>query len=65
MAGLNRNSSWVTLLAREVFEKNLNYLEVVNILSQTKLLAPVYYIIAGPQQFQVNFIKAYKIDHIK
>lgn len=61
VAGNSMNASWVTLLGREVFEQDLNYLEVVDRLSQTVLLAPVYYIIAGTNEFQVSLSLNLKI----
>ena len=55
-AGLNREDSWVTLLTRDVLEKNVSYKEAVDILSIKKLLGPVYYIIAGPKSRDVKYI---------
>jgi len=39
--------SWMTLLVREVMETADSYTEAINRLSNTKLMAPVYYIVGG------------------
>lgn len=49
--------SWVSLLPREVLEEAENYKEAQGILATRRLLAPVYYILAGPEPLQVSMIK--------
>ena len=50
----DRHQSWVTLAARDVFENNLNYEDAVQLLSTAPLLAPCYYIVGGPEPYQVK-----------
>jgi len=45
-------TSWMTLLVREVLETANSYDEAVNRLSNTPLMAPVYYIVGGNQSGQ-------------
>lgn len=51
--GYNRDSSWDSLLVREVLEnENIDFNGAVKILSDQKLLVSVYYIVAGPNTSQ-------------
>jgi hypothetical protein len=53
--GINRNQAWVTLLARDVFENdNLDFEKAVKVLADAPLIAPCYYIFAGPNPNQVS-----------
>ncbi len=46
---INRKQSWVTFLPRDLFEKEgLTFNDAVDALANTHLLAPCYYIVAGP-----------------
>lgn len=50
---INRNQSWITLIARDVLEKpDIDYDKAVDMLTNTPLLAPCYYIIAGAKSKQ-------------
>lgn len=49
---INRNQSWVTLVARDVLEKQYNYETALKVLTDSPLIAPCYYIIAGPEPNQ-------------
>src|SRR5579871_2202238 len=50
---INRKQAWVTLLARDVFETpGIDFDKAVKVFSSTPLLAPCYYILAGPQSSQ-------------
>lgn len=52
--GINRNQAWVTLLARDVFESDkMDYNSAVQVLANTPLIAPCYYIIGGPNHNEV------------
>jgi hypothetical protein len=52
---INRKQSWVTLIARDVFETpGIDFEKAVQILSSAPLLAPCYYILAGPKPNQVG-----------
>lgn len=54
---INRKQAWVTLLARDVFETpDIDFDKAVKIFSNTPIIAPCYYILAGPQPNQVGFI---------
>ncbi|KAK4289926.1 hypothetical protein Pmani_037136 [Petrolisthes manimaculis] len=48
----DHKQSWVSLLPREVLEEADNYKEAQHILTSRRLLAPVYYILAGPEPLQ-------------
>ena len=51
---INRNQAWVTLLARDILENDdLDFEAAVKILANTPLIAPCYYIFAGPEPYQV------------
>lgn len=51
--GINRNQAWVTLLARDIFETpGVDFEKAVKMFSSTPILAPCYYILAGPQPNQ-------------
>jgi acid ceramidase len=50
---INRNQAWTTLVARDVFETNgMDFEKAVQVLAGTPLLAPCYYIMAGPKPNQ-------------
>lgn len=50
---INRKQAWVTLLPRDVFEEpNIDFEKAVQIMANTPILAPCYYILAGPQPNQ-------------
>lgn len=52
---INRNQAWTTLVVRDCFENDdMDFNHVVKTLANTPLIAPVYYIIAGPEKQQVN-----------
>lgn len=53
IVGIDRQQSWVTFLPRDLFEKQIdNYDDAVNALANTHILAPCYYIVAGPMANQ-------------
>jgi hypothetical protein len=53
---LNRKQAWVTLLARDIMEDDtLDFEKAVKVFANTPLIAPCYYIIAGPLPNQVYF----------
>ena len=53
---INRNQAWTTLLARDCFENDsMSFEQVVKTFANTPLIAPVYYIVAGPEKLQVLF----------
>ena len=53
--GINRKQQWTTLLPRDVFETDgIDFEKAVKIFSSSPLLAPCYYILAGPQPNQVK-----------
>lgn len=50
---INRNQSWVTFLPRDLFETNgVTYDTALDVLANTPILAPCYYIVAGPNPYQ-------------
>ncbi|CAF0760601.1 unnamed protein product [Brachionus calyciflorus] len=50
---INRNQAWTTFLARDVFENdNMDFDGVIKTLTNTPIIAPVYYIVAGPEKLQ-------------
>lgn len=50
---INRNQAWVTLLARDILENDdLDFEKAVKVLANTPLIAPCYYIFAGPAPLQ-------------
>ncbi|RNA05909.1 acid ceramidase-like [Brachionus plicatilis] len=50
---INRKQAWTTLVARDCFENDdMDFNHVVKTLANTPLIAPVYYIIAGPVKQQ-------------
>jgi len=49
-------TSWMTLLVREVMENSDSYDDAVQKLSNTKLMAPVYYIVGGNSTGQGSII---------
>lgn len=55
LMGINRKQAWTTLLPRDVFEADdLDFEKVVQIFASSPILAPCYYILAGPQPGQVS-----------
>jgi acid ceramidase len=52
----DNSASWMTLLVREVMENATSYNEAVQRLSNTKLMAPVYYIVGGNSSGQGSII---------
>ena len=48
----DRRQSWVTLMARDAFENNLNYTQALDLLSNAPVMAPCYYIMGGPEAYQ-------------
>jgi acid ceramidase len=52
----DNSASWMTLLVREVMENATSYDEAVQRLSNTKLMAPVYYIVGGNSSGQGSII---------
>ncbi|KAI6181711.1 N-acylethanolamine-hydrolyzing acid amidase [Aphelenchoides besseyi] len=50
--GLEPNGQWMTWLVRETMEQSNNYEEAVNMLSNTPMLSPVYYIVGGVKPFE-------------
>jgi acid ceramidase len=51
---INRKQAWTTQLPRDVFENDkLDFNSSLKILAETPILAPVYYIIGGPNPYQV------------
>lgn len=52
--GINRNQSFITFAIRDMLTKAQSYDQAVQYLAQVPLLAPCYYIVAGPKPGQVN-----------
>ena len=53
IVGVDRNQSWVTFLPRDLFEKSVEtYDDALLELANTPILAPCYYIVAGPKPLQ-------------
>jgi len=52
----DKSASWMTLLVRQVMENTDSYDEAVNVLSNSKLMAPVYYIVGGNSSGQGSII---------
>ena len=51
---INRAQAFATLLARDIIERdNVDFYEVSALFAKTPLLAPCYYIIAGPHPNEV------------
>jgi len=50
------SASWMTLLVREVMENVDSYDEAIRKLSETKLMAPVYYIVGGNSSGQGSIV---------
>ncbi len=50
----NRNQSFITLAIRDMLMTSESYDQTVNYLAKVPLLAPCYYIIAGPKAGQVR-----------
>jgi len=52
-----RQQAWSTLIARDMLDQGLDFNSAVKVLSSTPLIAPLYYIMAGPNNLQViNFV---------
>ena len=54
LTNTNRNQSFITFAIRDMLTKAQNYDEVVKYLAEVHLVAPCYYIIAGPKPGQVS-----------
>ncbi len=54
MFNINRNQSFITLAIRDMLMKSESYDQTVKYLAEVPLLAPCYYIIAGPKAGQVR-----------
>jgi acid ceramidase len=50
---LNRNQAWITLIARDVLDQNITYDQAIQKLTDTPLIAPVYYIAASAEKGKV------------
>lgn len=48
----NREQKWPTLLARDIMEAGLNFEDSLNALQKPTLVAPIYYIVGGPEPGQ-------------
>jgi hypothetical protein len=48
-----RKQAWSTLIARDMLDQGLDFNSAVKVLSATPLIAPLYYIMAGPNNLQV------------
>ena len=48
-----RQQAWSTLIARDMLDQGLDFNSAVKVLSSTPLIAPLYYIMAGPNNLQV------------
>ena len=53
MLNINRNQSFITFAIRDMLTKSQSFNETVKYLSEVPLLAPCYYIVAGPKAGQV------------
>lgn len=63
IVGINRKQAWTTLLPRDVFETDgIDFEKAVKIFATTPLLAPCYYILAGPQQNNVSLVKFFSLS---
>lgn len=51
---INRNQSFITFAIRDMLTNAQSYDEVVQYLTQVPLLAPCFYIVAGPKTGQVT-----------
>jgi acid ceramidase len=52
---INRNQSFITFAIRDMLTHANSYTQAVTYLAEVNLLAPCYYILAGPQAGQVSF----------
>ncbi|KAH7728576.1 CRE-ASAH-1 protein [Aphelenchoides avenae] len=52
LLGLEPNGKWMTWLTRETMEQANSYQQAVNMLSNTPMLSPVYYIVGGVKPFE-------------
>lgn len=52
----DRNQSWTTFAARDALENGLSFTETVQMLSTVPVMAPCYYIIGGPEQYQGSVV---------
>ena len=51
----DRSAKWAGFLMRDVMEKSDSYHQALSMLTTSKLLAPVYFILAGNATDQVKF----------
>jgi hypothetical protein len=51
---IDRNQKWPTFLGREVLDSQMTFDEALVALSKPTILAPIYYIVGGPGQREVN-----------
>ena len=54
LLNINRNQSFITLAIRDMLMKSESFDQTVKYLAEVPLLAPCYYIIAGPKAGQVR-----------
>lgn len=52
--GMNRNQSFITFAIRDMLTNAQSYDQAIQYLAKVPLLAPCYYIVAGPKPGQVN-----------
>lgn len=52
--GMNRNQSFITFAIRDMLTNAQSYDQAIQYLAKVPLLAPCYYIVAGPKSGQVN-----------
>ena len=65
IVGIDRKQSWVTFLPRDLFEKSVEtFDDAVDALVNTHLLAPCYYIVAGPYQNQGAVITRDRLNSV-
>jgi len=51
----DRSDSWVSFLTRQVLENATNYQQARHLLTNTIVLAPVYFILGGTKPSEVNY----------
>lgn len=61
----HRDAMWMGFLTRSVLENATSYEEASSLLSQTKLLAPVYFILGGNQTGQGCIITRARMENLK
>ena len=52
---INRNQSFITFAIRDMLTNSQSYNQTVQYLTEVPLLAPCYYIVAGPKAGQVRY----------